>query len=391
MISAEANKPHQKHAKLTRADLGQFGRNELAILGTPCGHIKKAAFQLIQSLSASWKVAYVDADHKAADEEKEGGKSMDTALAYGARLEFTDKITFRRLDYAQAFNLFQHRALFNEQDLVLVNGNHFPAKSQIVVVDPAKPLDQKLEKLTDVRLILLRESGMPIPEYLRRHIPAIDEVPVFALHEENLIADFVLNFLNDRIPKVNGLVLAGGKSSRMQTDKGTLHYHGKSQREYLHGLLSPYCQQVYLSCNAEQAPNLAGAFPLIEDRFIGLGPMGGILSAFQTEPDAAWFTVACDLPYLSAQTLQYLLRHRNLSKMATAFLDPKGEFPEPLITIWEPRSYPVLLQFLSQGYSCPRKALINSEVELLQAPDGKELRNVNYPEEYEEAVRELKH
>ncbi|HKI46429.1 MAG TPA: NTP transferase domain-containing protein, partial [Balneolales bacterium] len=124
---------------------------------------------------------------------------------------------------------------------------------------------------------------------------------------------------------------------------------------------------------------------------IGLGPMSGILSAFQSDPDAAWFTVACDLPYLSCQTLDFLLKNRNPSKAATAFYDPKGEFPEPLITIWEPRSYPALLQFLSQGYTCPRKALINSDTRLLQAPDVNELRNVNNPEEYEEAVKELSH
>ena len=71
--------------------------------------------------------------------------------------------------------------------------------------------------------------------------------------------------------------------------------------------------------------------------------------------------------------------------MATAFYDSDNKFPEPLITIWEARAYPILLQFLSQGYSCPRKVLINSDIELLAAPNVSELKNVNYPHERDEA------
>jgi molybdopterin-guanine dinucleotide biosynthesis protein A len=389
-MSEEANKSHQKHAKLARPGYGTFGRTELAILGTPCGNIQQLAGQLIQSLAGTWRVAYVDADHKGADAAQAAGEPVETALTKGAALEFTDKITFRRLDYNREFTPFQNRVLFNDQDLVLLNGNHFTGKSQIVVVDPAKPLDRKLDRLTDVRLILLRDALTTLPDYLVQHLPHLAEIPVMLLEETPRVEEFVLNFLNDRIPPLHGLVLSGGKSTRMRQDKGSLDYHGQPQREHLYRLLSPHCPVVAVSCNHEQAAELAGQLPVIEDRFLGLGPLGGILSAFQTAPDAAWLTVACDLPYLSAQTLHYLVQHRNPSKMATAFLDPQGEFPEPLITVWEPRSYPVLLQFLSQGYACPRKALLNADVELLEAPDVKELRNVNYPEEREEAVRELK-
>jgi len=60
-----------------------------------------------------------------------------------------------------------------------------------------------------------------------------------------------------------------------------------------------------------------------------------------------------------------------------------------LITIWEPKSYPALLSFLAQGYSCPRKVLINSEINLLKAPDPEALTNVNTPEELERVKRIL--
>jgi molybdopterin-guanine dinucleotide biosynthesis protein A len=100
--------------------------------------------------------------------------------------------------------------------------------------------------------------------------------------------------------------------------------------------------------------------------------------------------VACDLPLLDDATLSQLVGYRNVSKAATAFNSPVTEFPEPLITIWEPRAYPILLQFLAQGYSCPRKVLINSSVELLDAENPEALRNVNSPEEREEVLNIIK-
>jgi len=44
---------------------------------------------------------------------------------------------------------------------------------------------------------------------------------------------------------------------------------------------------------------------------------------------------------------------------------------------------------LSQGYACPRKVLINSEIEMLPCPDEFVLRNANTPEEYEAAIKAL--
>ena len=66
----------------------------------------------------------------------------------------------------------------------------------------------------------------------------------------------------------------------------------------------------------------------------------------------------------------------------------KKEFPEPLVTIWEPKAYPIMLQFLAQGISCPRKVLINSDVELLETDDVY-IYNVNTPEEFDSVKKKL--
>ncbi|QIL78035.1 NTP transferase domain-containing protein [Hymenobacter sp. HDW8] len=275
------------------------------------------------------------------------------------------------------------------QSLVLVNGNHFRAKQQIIILDPAKPLDRKLDKLTDVQLILRVTEGQALPEYLQNHLPGASQIPSLDLADTDGIAAFVKQWWQASVPPLRGLVLAGGQSQRMQTDKGRLRYHGQEQREYAAELLATVCSDVHVSCRPDQAAELPATLQPLPDRFLDLGPLGGILSAFQLDPNAAWLVVACDLPFLSTDTLNHLVAHRQPGKMATAYQSPHKDFPEPLITIWEPSSYATLLRFLSLGYSCPRKALINSNVAVLKAPDARELRNVNTPEEREAAQREL--
>lgn len=178
---------------------------------------------------------------------------------------------------------------------------------------------------------------------------------------------------------LNGLVLIGGRSTRMGQDKSLLVYQNKPQREHLTDLLQLYCKSVYWSVNASQANELAGLEqPMIVDSFDLVGPLNGILSAFQTDPLAAWLVVACDMPLLSTRTLDALVTGRNASKPATAFYDSDGRFPEPLLCIWEPAILPLLQQAVGGGRYSPR--LMLGDAHLLTAPDTSELLNVNDPE-----------
>jgi molybdopterin-guanine dinucleotide biosynthesis protein A/molybdopterin-guanine dinucleotide biosynthesis protein len=383
---------HQKHAKLTRPNYGHFGRNEWAIIGTPCGKIQRLAYQLTAILSENYKVAYVDADHKSADDAAEEGPDLNTAMGNGATLEYTDKITFHRFDQIAELDSYQFRQQFNEQDLVLVNGNHFKAKKQIVVIDPKKEvsLSKKLDRLTDVAMFLTTDPATDIYPFLKEHLENWQDIPCYAIEEIEHLATALNNEMEANKAPLMGLVLAGGKSQRMGHDKGAINYHGKAQREYAADLLNKYCDKTFISVRANQVDDIESDYTLLADSFEGLGPFGAILSAFREYPNHAWLVVACDLPLLDANSIRQLVEARNASQIATAFNSPVNEFPEPLIAIWEPRSYPVLFQFLAQGYSCPRKVLINSPVELIDAKQPEALMNVNHPEEVEEAKNLIK-
>ncbi len=379
---------HQKHAKLTKPNLGEFARTEWAIIGTPCGNIQSLAFDMIGRLKEEFRVGYVDADHASADEEK--STEVTNGIEAGATVEYTDKINFHRFDTHEKLDTFQYRPQFYGTQGVLVNGNHFLAKKQIVVIDPKKEasLRKKLNRLTDVRLFLLTTGIQQMPTYLQEHIQNWAQIPVLRLEDRPAIAAILKEDIIAAKPSLKGLVLAGGKSQRMGTDKGLISYHGKPQREYMAEQLAPLCSAVALSCRPGQQEEMDSNFPLLPDTFMGLGPFGAILSAFREDPNAAWLVVACDLPFLGQDTLEYLLANRNPAKLATAFLNPATDFPDPLVTIWEPRAYPALFSFLAQGFSCPRKVLINSDIELLTIPSAEALRNVNTKAEYA-AVKQL--
>jgi molybdopterin-guanine dinucleotide biosynthesis protein A len=187
-----------------------------------------------------------------------------------------------------------------------------------------------------------------------------------------------------------GLVLAGGKSTRMKQDKASLTYFDKPQVEHCYDLLSPHCEKVFVSNREEQAEDPAQrVFPQIHDTFLGLGPMGGILSALKAHPRAAWLVLACDLPYVDDDALKTLLAGRNPYKLATAFISENDGFPEPLCAVYEPKSVFRLLHFLGLGYHCPRKVLINSDTRLLKQPAAHVMTNVNSPDEFVEARRVL--
>src|SRR5487761_3050 len=105
-----------------------------------------------------------------------------------------------------------------------------------------------------------------------------------------------------------GLVLAGGRSTRMQRDKAALEYAGRSQLERAVELITPLVERVFVSVGADQISDpLRARFAQIVDSGEAEGPIAGIIAAQTRHPDAAWLVLACDLPLLEPRTLEHLL------------------------------------------------------------------------------------
>jgi molybdopterin-guanine dinucleotide biosynthesis protein A len=189
---------------------------------------------------------------------------------------------------------------------------------------------------------------------------------------------------------VYGLVLAGGRSTRMRSDKAALPYQGQSQLERAMALLGALLPRSFVSVRADQAEDrLRARFERIVDRRENVGPIAGVLAAQAEHPQAAWLVLACDLPLLDRASLEHLLRARDPGRLATAYRSSHDALPEPLCAIYEPASAAALNAHLAAGRNCPRKFLLSADVKLIDEPNPRALDNINTPEEYGAAMAAL--
>lgn len=368
-------KKHVKHAKLTRRNFGEMAPFELAILGTKCSIIKELVKEVSNKVNNRFKVAYADASH-----------DKDT------QAPLFDEFTFHHSGDLKnhgnyKMNPYTDRALLSAYDLVFINGNHYQGARQILILDEEKEASvlKRIDQLDNIAFLINLNHRSKIFDFLKEKHKNIEKLKVYSIHDLEHISKHVLSLIEMNSAPLCGLVLAGGESVRMGTDKGLLDYFGKSQRIYSLEMLEKLNLKTFLSVRKEQQLEQKN---IIEDKFIGLGPFGAICSAFQHNPNIAWLVLATDLPYADEKLIRQLMNKRDPSKVATAFKGKNKKFPEPLITIWEPKAYPIMLQFLAQGISCPRKVLINSDVKIVEVDDDF-ITNVNTPEEFTVVKKDL--
>ena len=190
--------------------------------------------------------------------------------------------------------------------------------------------------------------------------------------------------------KLYGLVLSGGKSTRMGSDKGLIEYHGLPQREYLYNLLSEVCDTTYISLRHEQEAEAPFGFATIADEDEFRGPFNGMLSAHKRHPEVAWLVLACDLPLMDLTSLKQLIEERDTEKFATSFSSEENPLPEPVCAIWEPKALKTAIDYLNAGNgTCPRKFLINNDTKLVYPKNKNVIMNANSIEEYKEALEKL--
>ena len=133
----------------------------------------------------------------------------------------------------------------------------------------------------------------------------------------------------------------------------------------------------------------------IADDWRGCGPLGGIATALRTS-DAQWnLIVACDLPYLTRQWLEFLVQRARQSP-ADAVVPMSEHGAEPLCATYRSRCEPALRGALEQGTRKVTDGLARIVVEYLEPAewkcfdsDGLLFKNMNTPADYEEAKTRL--
>ena len=173
----------------------------------------------------------------------------------------------------------------------------------------------------------------------------------------------------------------------MGRDKAVLERNGKTQLAFLTELLEGHVERVFVSTRAEQQDDPERQrYAQIVDSVDTEGPVAGILSAIAAHPDVDWLVVACDLPNIDAQTIEYLLNNRADVQPFTAYISSHDGLPEPLCAIYRKGSGEIVRQFVDDGINCPRKILIRSDTKLLEQPDPRSLDNVNTPDDLRDSI-----
>ncbi len=104
---------------------------------------------------------------------------------------------------------------------------------------------------------------------------------------------------------LTGIILAGGKSSRMGREKGLVEFRGKPLIQFEIDLLLHFTDRILISSGNPDY----GSFKLemVPDDVLGLGPAAGLASALRNSETLWNVVLACDLPFLEPELIDFLL------------------------------------------------------------------------------------
>lgn len=147
----------------------------------------------------------------------------------------------------------------------------------------------------------------------------------------------------DRYPDVTGVILAGGKSRRMGTDKARLELAGQSLFERALQLLQGFFATIII---AGDRPDLARpGIPALADFYPG-SALGGLHTGLKNATSDWIFVAPCDMPYPDAEIVERLLQQRN-GFDAVVPRTPDGY--EPVFALYHKNCLPQMEAMLQQN------------------------------------------
>lgn len=182
-----------------------------------------------------------------------------------------------------------------------------------------------------------------------------------------------------------GLVLAGGKSTRMGRNKATLKYHSEEQWRWGFHLLSSFVGKCFISCAQTSS---FGDFPTLNDVCKDVGPAGGLVTAHFAFPFVAWLCMAIDMPFITSEMIQLLISRRRETAMGTFFRLEGRKRVEPLMGIWEPEGLKALSYQVAKGNYRLMDLLEPGEVQEVSVNHAMSLTNLNTPNDVKKSFGE---
>jgi len=128
---------------------------------------------------------------------------------------------------------------------------------------------------------------------------------------------------------MNAYILAGGKSSRMGTDKGLMLLNHKLMVEHVIDALKPVVNEIFIVSNNPEYETLG--FTVICDLIKDIGPAGGIFTALSHTNSEKIFIVSCDMPFINSDTIKFIF---NNSSQHEITIPVNNQTIEPLLGVY---------------------------------------------------------
>jgi molybdenum cofactor guanylyltransferase len=144
---------------------------------------------------------------------------------------------------------------------------------------------------------------------------------------------------------ITGIVLAGGKSIRMGTNKAMISIGGRPMIEIAAATMRKVFAQVCIIADDGEPYRFLG-LPVFPDLVRGCGPLGGIHTALALSPPGGIFVIACDTPFITADLIRFLLSRRSGSAATVA---RHADRIHPLCGIYEQCALPVIENSIRAG------------------------------------------
>lgn len=193
------------------------------------------------------------------------------------------------------------------------------------------------------------------------------------------------------LPTMTGIVLAGGASRRMGRDKAFLQLDGTPLIQVVVERLAQVCEEVLVVAGEPHAYAGLGARP-VEDRFRGVGVLGGIHAGLDAAAHPLALIVGCDMPFLSPRLL------RAFGAWAVGYdvaVYRHQGYVEPLHGAYRRTCLPAVEAAIRAGrrriisfFPQVRVRYVTPEAVTAIDPQARSFRNVNTPEEWRAAREE---
>jgi molybdopterin-guanine dinucleotide biosynthesis protein A len=195
--------------------------------------------------------------------------------------------------------------------------------------------------------------------------------------------------MNTKIKHINGYILAGGKSSRMGTDKGLLLFEGKAMIQYVIEQMQPIFDNLVIVSNNPEYEKFG--LEVIPDLIKDIGPAGGIYTALKHSKAKLNFMVSCDMPFITKEAIAFIIENTNESQII--LLENQGKL-EPLFGIYAKDCENIWLELIEQKTIKLQKMVSYFKLKTIRVENNeifKEsfFKNINTKEDFNNALNRI--